>query len=89
MMAYEWTENRATGAMCELEDEMFCLSIERLSTDAYERTAWWVDETHGDGKTGEWMRVVTSGLEDTEDGAKRAAEAAYERLRAFKLELVA
>ena len=88
-MAYQWMKNRATGALCELDDEMFCLSIERLSTDAYERTAWWVDETYGDGKTGEWMRVPASGLEDTEEGAKRAAEAAYERLRAFKLELVA
>lgn len=88
-MAYEWMENRTTGALCELEDEMWCLSIERLATDAYGRTAWWVDEAHGDGRTGEWMRVPASGLEDTEEGAKRAAEAAYERLRAFKLELVA
>lgn len=88
-MGYEWTQNRATGALCELEGEMWCLSIERLVTDAYDRTAWWVDETNGDGQTGEWMRVPASGLEDTEEGAKRAAEAAYERLRAFKLELVA
>lgn len=88
-MAYEWHQNGATGALCELDNEMCCLSIERLATDAYERFAWWVDEAQGNGRAGEWMRVRASGLEDSEEAAKRAAEAAYERLRAFKLELVA
>lgn len=88
-MAYRWHQNRATGALCELEDEIWCLSVERLATDAYERFAWWVDEAQGSGLTGEWMRVPASGLKDTEEAAKRAAEAAYERLRAPRLELVA